>query len=176
MAFPGRSPVSRPPTRQQLDELDALMQRMLELPVEPGEESIRPEPSSEVESLPEYVSDAVPERVVPSAAQQDAATTVASGSGLSWQLIPPSIAAAPPPRDAEMVEPSQEGDEVIVVSWWLRPTFWLNRRFDRAAGCLGTIGRSLSSSSSRTALGWIGVLLLVAAAGWVALDALGWTW
>jgi hypothetical protein len=58
----------------------------------------------------------------------------------------------------------------------LRPLYWANRAFDRGTERLGAPGRWLRSRRGRAALGWAGVVLLAAAAGWQVLAWIGWGW
>lgn len=163
------------PTRQQLDELEALMQRMLELPVNhldedagsppvgtvlpasppwpdlpPPEEAVR-EPRF---NLPEPKPEPSAEQPVHHDAPPAAPTAI--------------LAAAPtvrrPPRHAT-------DDSAL-----LAPLLWLNRTFDRTVGRLGKPGRWLRSAAGRTLLGWIGLLCLAAALALGVFDALGWAW
>src|SRR5436305_2011466 len=117
-----RPATSAHPTRQQLDELDALLQRMLDLPVQPADELAAPRPTP-----------AVPAK---SAARDD-------GPPLEWYLWPFAVI-----------------DTLFGVLLYL---VWPVRGF-------------LRSPAGRSLLGGAGVLCLLAAAAWAALDWFGWTW
>jgi hypothetical protein len=183
MPIPGRSPVSHAPTRQQLDELDALMQRMLALPVDavdvPSDaapSNIAPSADEEQERV-DVLTTITPDAGTPSATQEESPEESVLAPGISWNLISP----LPAPRRGSGVPetaPSaiESSEELIVVGWWLRPLAWMNRGFDRWFQRLGPLGRWLSDTGGRSVLGWIGVLLLAAAVAWVVLDTLGWTW
>lgn len=151
-------------TRQQLDELDELLQRMLALPVSPAEDgpSLADE-SSAVLAWPEVPPLAPPTGVTvfPAEANAPAAATTtiedepavtpfaATGS--------PAVADEPPPG-------------------WLVPFVLANRAFDRGAGLFGPPGRWLSGRAGRNLLGGGGVLMLAASAALLLLDWFGWIW
>ncbi len=177
------------PTRRQLDDLDALLQRMLALPVEPAEE---PQPVG----LPD------PGPLFPDPLTPPAGNLILADPGLP-SLQPP---APPPPRAAlapesvplpllNPVPPTERRPPVLpppdrslspraalIASrppsppLLLRPVLWLNRLFDAAAFGLGAPGRWLRRPTGRTLLGLVGVLLLAAAAALALVDRIGWTW
>jgi hypothetical protein len=179
-----RSSGSSSPTRQQLDELDALLQRMLALPVAPGDEAdqaVEPPPPAAETSAP--VNGSLP------AAEEFTVRTLAL-----IRLDPPGTETPPHPdpaapedgADAAVTEPVPEpaaagepvpelpGRERRPLPGWLRPVVWANRAFDQVAGCLGAPGRWLRRPWGRTLLGLAGLLLLAAAVGWIVLDRMGW--
>jgi hypothetical protein len=155
------------PTRQQLDDLDALLQRMLALPVNPADEPLPPPAGNVVLSDP-----------------MRAATPVAHAPGSAVPLpllnpVPPAERRPPvlPPPD-RILSPRQAllASRPPAPPLILRPILWLNRRFDGFAFALGTVGRWLRRPTGRTLLGLLGLLLLAVAVALVLLDQIGWTW
>jgi hypothetical protein len=176
------------PTRQQLDELDALLQRMLALPVAPSAEAdqpVDPPPATET-SPPVLISspageefgvrtlalihlrsagpETPPQAIVPSPSRDETA------------LVPTVPAPAPEQPVAEEPVPVSPAPERRPLPWGLRPVVWVNRGFDFCAGCLGAPGRWLRRPWGRTLLGLVGLLLLAGAVGWIVLDWMGWPW
>jgi len=171
---PRLAPVDRL-TRQQLDELDALMQRMLALPVNPSEDfpdlPARPSPGETPAEQPSPLAEA------------------ARPEDETFKTVPPerTVASAPQPEPLGTQHPvpctpeptvatAAESVPALPVAWPLRPLVWLNRAYDWVTSWLGPIGRWLRGSSGRALVGWTGLLMLVAALAWVAWDTLGWTW
>jgi hypothetical protein len=175
-----------PPTRQQLDELEALMQRMLALPVNTPDG----EPHSRApEAMAKPATPALPAVVEPEAAAAVARAEIAR------LLLPPPPpedeplpAAAPSreaPEDSSVMEPLPRSDEHFrtttvrrsrQVGWWLRPLLWSNRTFDRCTVHLGKRGRWLRGPRGRAWLGWTGLFFLVTAVAWSVIDWMGWPW
>jgi hypothetical protein len=168
-----------PPTRQQLDDLDALLQRMLALPVNPSDEPPEPPPDPEPLSPPPgnvIIDDSPPTRpVVPP--PRFPAPAVALPLPL-LNPVPPAERRPPvlPPPDRP-VSPRQ----ALIASrpppepLLLRPVLGINRLFDAVALGLGAPGRWLRRPAGRTLLGLIGLALLAAAVAFVLLDQIGWT-
>lgn len=170
-----RPPSTSHPTRQQLDELDALMQRMLALPVnqQPDEaEAPASEPSADV-----AFADNSDSRLANS--WESVATTTA----VSLPERPVETPAPPPvPVHHPVVAPRlRKPLEVrprpprLLASWLLAPLVWTNRSFDRGAAYLGRPGRWFCSPTGRNVLGWLGIACMAAAAAWVIIE-LNWTW
>jgi hypothetical protein len=61
----------------------------------------------------------------------------------------------------------------LSVRWLVAPAWWCNHLFDRATRPLGSLGRWLRSVPGRSALGWVGVTLWVAAILWGLLKWIG---
>jgi hypothetical protein len=180
---------SRPPgpSRQQIDELDALLERMLALPVNATDE-----PAAVPAPAPVAVA-AAPALPLES---PPAEAPAAEHLPLAATLIPPVSPPLPPPsvNPPHLVVPMQSSTappaaaalprrltppnyrRVARVPLSLRPLVWLNRGFDRWTMRVGTPGRWLRHSSGRALLGWTGLLLLAAALGIVAFDWIGWPW
>jgi hypothetical protein len=163
------------PTRQQLDELEALMQRMLALPVNQLED----EPPAEIPLLVPGLEVRDPQEPEPMAA--DAASSPAES--VADEAAPP--AAQPPaepssrpiaatvPLPRLMTEPSRAERR---TPWGVMPIVWINRVFDSQTARLGRPGRWLRSRQGRALLGALGLLFLIAAIGWTILGLVGWTW
>ena len=173
---PPRSPTPLQTTRQQLDELDALLQRMLELPVNQleedpaGTEEIAVTPALDEEPIP-----ALPEPLPDASASyrfaelghppEDAMLLVSDGEP------PPRPVEVPAPPDStprtdpgprfvnyklltRISEPSESRParrtgESPPVSVWLLPLLWTNQLFDACLGLLGPPGRWLQLESAR---------------------------
>jgi hypothetical protein len=147
------------PTRQQLDDLDALLQRMLALPVNPADEPLPPPAGNVVLSDPMRPPTPVPLPLL--------------------NPVPPAERRPPllPPPD-RILSPRQAllASRPPAPPLLLRPILWINRRFDGFAFALGTVGRWLRRPTGRTLLGVLGLLLLAVAVALVLLDQIGWTW
>lgn len=151
------------PTRRQLDELDALLQRMLALPVDPLEEA-SPAPLSDSQEM--AVALAEPPAFAPPPVTSELGSGTRERSG-----VPRS--EPPLPSLEELVSPLPRRQRPAL---WLRPLVWGNRAFDRCAGSLGPPGRWVSGQTGRTVLGLLGLLCLAAATALVAMDWTGWIW
>jgi hypothetical protein len=174
------------PTRQQLDDLDALLQRMLALPVNPAAESAPPAAPAFPE-LPEppagnmILSDPMPSAPPPTAAAP-IPWSARPADPVPLPLLNPVPAAErrapvlPPPERAPSPRQGLIASRPPEPSLLLRPVLWLNRQFDGLAFNLGTPGRWLRRPAGRTLLGIAGLALLAAAVALVLLGRIGWTW
>lgn len=183
--------------RQQLDELDALLQRMLALPVN----SLDDEPAG----MAPILSEQLPEEPVRSSgyAPRDGAystrleaalaplapvPTAAGPSLLPAEPKPATVSVVfmPPIREPQRVERSAQvprATSSAVAPHPAPPTpllLWpfaaCTRLFEIGVSPLGPIGRGLSSRAGKNLLGGIGAVLLVVAVterlfGWIA-----WIW
>jgi hypothetical protein len=172
------------------DELDALLNRMLSLPVDASAEGEAPAAGLDLPAdvplitVAEVGLDPVPPPVAPPP------PVVFGGDG---KEIPPEPAAAGrpaprpsgpprlgpvrldrPPRPPAKAEesaglpgPSSAGRRLLEA---------VNRRFDDWAAGLGPPGRLLSGSVGRALLGLAGLGLLALAGALVLRDGFGWTW
>jgi hypothetical protein len=155
------------PTRQQLDDLDALLQRMLALPVNSAEEPAPPDPEPLAAPAGNVIlSD--PARPVPRPVPLPLLNPLPPAERRSPVLPPPDRPLSPRQALAASRPPAPP--------LLLRPVLWLNRRFDGFAFGLGSTGRWLRRPVGRTLLGLVGLLLLAAAVAVVLLDRFGWTW
>jgi hypothetical protein len=147
-------------TRRQLDELDALLQRMLALPVAPPEDEL---------AFPDDTPD-----TTLAIAEPPAPTPPPRAIGVAppapTLIEPPPTPSPPPPEEAPQL-PRPRGRV-----FWVRPLLWSNRLFDRCADSLGGPGRWLQSGRGRAVLGILGLLSLAAAVAVIALDWAGWIW
>ena len=169
-------------TRQMLDDLDALMERMLALPMEEAEAVAvapkRPALAATLTMLPPL------ETTAPSAFQGPHASF--AGMDLVEDVAPPS---APPSKGGEMDVPPpvvvRRLDTILApeeplpaprrtfILW--RPLLWINQGYDQATRLLGPLGSLLRSSPGRLVLGAAGLVLLGVAAAWLTRDWLTWT-
>lgn len=153
------------PTRQQLDELDALMQRMLALPVEEPAEPA----NVQRESAPVLVEEVAP-------ASLHALATVAPVLVKVNRMVPTEQDRVPPTESPRQPEPEETAADAEPPAAWLLPLVWANGFFDLLTYLLGSHGRWLRGPRGRAALAWLGLLLLLAAAAWAVLDWDGWNW
>jgi hypothetical protein len=193
-------------TRQMLDELDALMERMLALPVNEIEDT-RPEPAPappaptaapltakltllQVPAGEPPLDGAHPGTNPSHLPSLNALRTAPVHVAPPRTLLPPlpeAPAVAPAPLTDRVVPPTlqpsmdtllAEVPEPIdsLASWFIVPLLWSNRAFDRGTLFLGESGAWLRSTTGRAALGMTGLTLLAVACLWLARDWLGWTW
>jgi hypothetical protein len=207
MSPPAKPPASAPesslqPTRQLLDELDSLMQRMLALPVERvgGEPGEAPGPATaaatDEEERPVYRPPSLNE--MPAAAnyretewEEDAPSdrladrpqSLPSEQDASLPASPEVLAALHLPARQETsrrpiiptTQPAADVPEPLPAAW-LRALVRTNQVFDYGTTWLGGPGQWLRSDRGRALLGWVGLGLLAGAVAWLTLTGLGWTW
>jgi hypothetical protein len=189
--------------QQQLDELEALIQRMLAVPSVPSDE-----PTPEPESPNERPSDEVSavsvgeamETVVPPAFEplpeplhlpsQEATKVLVPTPNPIFPVPPegdiPAAAEQPPfpTMDREEAPPPEEPESPRTPGGRLPRArarrqgvlVRCNYAFDRWTFPLGRAGHWLRSPTGRDILGWSGVALLIVAVLWALLDWVGWTW
>jgi hypothetical protein len=177
-------------TKQMLDELDALMDRMLSLPVNELEEGPtvgekpavlaakltilespeaappkpRPEPAKLPLNPPHF-------RLTPS--PEETPTTrvaVPLPEPLTNEIEPPRLVPRLEPLLADVPEPAAS----LSLAWFYQPLAWLNQAFDRLALLVPGAGVWLRSPSGRMFLAATGFVLMAAALGWLLKDWLGW--
>jgi hypothetical protein len=186
-----RSEASTLPTRRQLDELDALLQRMLELPVNhTPEEGLAQDEQSVAENPPFTETSAwtsrweettatseldreplaPPPRESPTewhsrlTQSPDAATNVPDPSGTEF-----------PPLSSENVQPEQEiPDSEAWENIVNRPAI---DSTEEPSVDYAKVGRRRTQPPTfQVVLGWLGLLCLVASLALLAYDWFGWTW
>jgi hypothetical protein len=164
------------PTRQQLDDLEALMQRMLALPVN----QVDDEPASDVSNDPGSIAAEASPPVQPPASE--VRNDPVSEPESSWQ---PATAPATPQPATETVVLMVKTPAILgrVGHRWPRwfapavwPVVWINRTFDHWTTFLGRPGRWFRSRQGRALLGALGLLFMVVAVAWTILSLVGWTW
>ncbi len=205
MATP--SPASSLPTRQQLDEIDALLRRMLTLPPLPGEPTEPPPetsapaisyPAPSVREVPPPHDPRPGEPVVREWRAQWPATPAPQPSVVAWGSPaplgpPPALGPDPVPMAAPVAAahlpfavelaggpgfvPGQPPPSTAQPPAALPVQFLvlLNGTFNLLTYLLGPLGTWLRGSG-RTALGWCGILMIVAAAAWAAGEWAGYEW
>lgn len=184
MASPTPTPSGLPqPTRQQLDDLDALLQRMLALPVSPTEEEPPPEPPLPEPPPPPMMLEPPPGNMVlsdPILAPPPLPPEPPEPRPLPLLNPVPPHARRPPtlsrPEPAPLPPPVPGASRPPAVPLLLRPLVWCNRGYDRVALSLGGVGDWLRRPIGRALLGLTGLVLLAAAAALVVLDRMGWAW
>jgi hypothetical protein len=195
MSTSPRPSASLHPTRQQLDDLDDLMQRMLALPMddalpqeEPGDLKADSGPLL-VEDLlhhedvatardrsisPRPLQEAPPppaRRLAPAPVlwrEEGTRESRSSPSGFP-ALELPSLA----PAATLSAEPANGCDPCAKTSEGFVLLVWTNRAFDLLTMRLGPPGRWLRGARGRSSLGLLGLILLAAALAWGALDWMG---
>ena len=181
-------------TKQMLDELDALMERMLALPVNDPDDAPADRPAALAASLTLLDPPAVAPAPDPSPAPPmlKVPTEPAKAESpvvVAIQLAPPvRMPVERPAAITDRVLPStvmpqlrtllSEGPDRTPppAAWSLGPLLLLNHGFDAVVGGLGAPGRWLGTPGGRVALGAAGLLLWGLALGWLVADALGWPW
>jgi hypothetical protein len=193
MSTSGQQPTfSESPTRQQLDELNALMQRMLALPVVPSDEapddpeppaapSMPPAPHRAAIALPApYLPPALLAPRVPKGTPTGAGGVVAAlerpGAEMRGTrnlgpsgIRPPLVPRASPLSDSGVLRPK------VIMASWLRPLYWCTQVFDIGVAWTGPLGRRLGAPVGRSILAWTGLLLLAGVLARIAVDVMGWS-
>lgn len=151
-------------TRQQLDELDELLQRMLDLPVQ----STEGETTSTAGPLPSSVSvlDTEPELPPPYIPPLVKRSEPVPSLRSETPVAPPRLVARLPEKEGV-----SEEESAPILAAWFWPLVWINQGFEAGTRSLGKPARWLRRPSGRTLVGWLGLLLLMGA---VAL--LVWDW
>jgi hypothetical protein len=187
------------PTRQMLDELDALMERMLALPigdVEPAAPpdggppnarhtptlaaklTLLPAPSDEPPldaphsgTNPSHLPTVAIIRSATAGLPPSLETAAPTPEPLASHVVPPPMVPSADALRTEVPEPP-----ATLAGWLILPLLWGNRLFDLGTVLLGEPGSWLRSPGGRGVLGVAGLLLLAAACVWLMRDWLGWTW
>ncbi len=189
-------------TRQMLDELDALMERMLALPINEAEDIAPTKPAAAKPAAAPLTAkltllqvpaddpplDAAHAGTNPSHLPTlNAARTVDAPRPAPLPPLPPAPAVAPAPLSDRVVPPAADpsADALLAevpepddtfASWFIVPVLWGNRVFDQGTHYLGDAGAWLRTTLGRAVVGTAGLLLLGAAALWLMRDWLGWSW
>jgi hypothetical protein len=169
-------------TKQMLDELDALMEQMLSMPVH------------DVDELPRFPKDVVKQQAL------TATLTLLESPAPLGEPITPAPKQHPPlnaphtmpsalapltndaapvsllPQVEPMLAAMPESDADPTTLWCYWPLLWMNMIFDGSTTMLGEFGARLRTPASRSLLGVLGIASLVVAAGWFVRDWLGWNW
>jgi hypothetical protein len=182
------------PTRQQLDELDALIKRMLTLPVDQASEDLAP-PSRigpaagyprTVERGPaelprahheSFGADPASEASLPEGEQARATMVWSQATGRPerpvhgagsdvFSAIRLEVSSAHPPGSPRR----------LLATALLGPLVWSNAAFDGCTAWLGPAGGWLRCPRGQAVLGYTGLALLGAAAAWGIGAWIGWTW
>ena len=182
-----------PTTRQMLDDLDALMERMLSVPVadaeptvaapklsarltllEPARQPPAPMPARKPVEAPvmqETPSAPPPAIAAPVASAHYTRVPATELEPISNDVLPPSML----PRITQLL--SEIPDEAPSALGMIHaPLWWINVAFDGCTHLLGRPGAFLRDAGGRLIVGLLGVVLAILAAGWFAKDWWGWTW
>jgi hypothetical protein len=193
-------------TKQMLDELDALMEKMLTLPVSDVENaeafpppSMKGPPLSATLTLLEPSDSSPPPASKRPAHQKPKEEAGSEGTDTPWPFNPPHYSVPGNSADAPSPEPEPLTNEVVPPSvlpkleplmqeiaeapgpslgtqWLYLPLVWVNLGFDGVTRRLGGAGNWMRSEAGRMLLGLSGIALLAAAAVWFLKDWLGWNW
>jgi hypothetical protein len=188
------------PTRQQLDELEALMQRMLALPVNQLDAAQAPETAlstlAPIDMPPEW--DSGDSAVLSSEAARQAQAQVTERAPVGDGELPAESREPLKEYSDNAHQEAENADAPATKIIIARPTpgerpwtlpasarrasgpvqvlMWTKRAFDRCASRLGPPGRWLRGPHGRAWIGWSGIALLATAAAWAGLEWMGWTW
>ncbi len=193
---PPHSPISLHPVRQQLDELDGLLQRMLELPVEPADSADPSRPQSWEKEREGDVEASGNSALLESSGPEPGSSQSTSPLFSDFQFTlsdhgPETVAASLPASSPRLGQGWDGGRESAGqpqsslpqadeweerTSIWLWPLVALNRMADACLGRLGRPGRWWQGTWGRACLGLMGLLLLTGALLWGILDWMQWTW
>jgi hypothetical protein len=199
MASPesGLRSIADQPTRQQLDELDALMKRMLALPVTDSEGATKTPALArpyEPTAQPNHANEREPSQSGTSQPQagpqpqiDEQAPPGADDSAQVWQSIRKSdriqfVQSVPAPVPVPRLKkatgrPSTKDIQAAeATAYWLSPLVTIDRLFNRCVCLLGRFGSWLRQPYGKALLAGTGIVLLLAALGWVMLDWSAWTW
>jgi hypothetical protein len=203
MSTPVSSSSSLHPTRQQLDELDALMERMLELPVKPAAEEAKglgaEEPTLSALASESPFAEFSPHGIASYQTEEsDASVTNSEGAFQfrSSNSVQENGISSVPPRNGQSPfrfaestsvaanrgagskiaftrTPAGVADDGPPPSLWLWPVVGINQIYDAVMGGMGSPGR-IMRGTGRAWLGWVGLLMLAAALAWGVFDWLQW--
>jgi hypothetical protein len=172
MSTPGPQPDPAPDSAALFDELDALLQRMLALPVDPATREDRPLP----EDLPPLLT-------VAEAALDPLPPAALAPLGMPGTEHPPADERpAAPVREptAPSAVRGQPAPEPTVLPpvppAWRRLLVRVNDAFDDWAFARGAPTRWLTGRFGRALLGVAGLGLLALVGALVLRDRFGWTW
>jgi hypothetical protein len=159
---PGRVLMASPhPTRDQLDEMDLLMKRMMALPV------------SAADDCPSTIEQAT--GLVQIREWADSQPMREEESKLSHLIInlQSPIRESIPTLSAGRETRSVLGKEAIAVPTALLPLAWVNASWDWFFGWFGPAGRFFIGKRGRGLLAWTGLLLIVIGLAWMVALGLG---
>ena len=173
-------------TKQMLDELDALMDRMLSLPVSDADDEppLPEKPAVLSAKLTLLESPPAPSMVAPTPIQQMPQLLHTNPPVNPPHFTPPPV--QPTPLTNDVVPPSvmpqvetllkSDSDEPAPLGTQLGylPLWWINDRFDNAVNSFPVVSTLLRSQNGRGLLGFLGIVLSAAAFGWLLKDLLGW--
>jgi hypothetical protein len=158
------------PTRNQLDDLEQLMERMLALPVSPCEGW--PTAAAALDQAPGSMREFVQIRQwaapAPSNEPGPSASTLESSQPFAIQQ-----STATPKLIEQTTRILLSRLEQTPVPAAFGPVIWINDAFDWSIGWLGPAGRFLIGPRGRGLLAWTGLLLAVAALAWIIAEGLG---
>ena len=172
-ATPAPAPV---PTRRQLDELEVLLQRMLELPVRPEQETPLPP------NAPQGIQDRTHEIFHETPSEWDDATNEAAAierSPAQYSVDSPLILVDSPPE----FDSAWDGADVHAGDRYLPSGHEANSEIPEADQFPETGASNWPSEITqpepgiiRILLGWTGLLCLIISLAILFLDWYGWTW
>jgi hypothetical protein len=184
-------------TKQMLDELDALMAKMLSLPVnDPDEAPPFPQEVVKAPTLTPTLSATLtllepPARTAPTTENYLSEPEPSSHPAVNPPhiVLPPEVREAAPqpePLTNDVIPPSvmpdlkplleqiPESATARTTQWGYMPLLWINQGFDRSTTMLGGAGDWLRSQAGRMLLGVSGIAMMVIAVAWFLKDWLGW--
>ncbi len=187
---PPASPPQADDSAALLGELDALLDRMMALPVNPAAEEPLParreeKPPPDVPIIHVTEAAATPPPLRPSDDLYFQTTLPAHVEELAPPTRPPEpvalwnaepAAGIEPDLPAPAEPPAFTPPDRPEARRRLQPLLWFNRGFERLTSPLGSVGQGLRHPLGRALLGAAGLLMMLAAGAVVVADCLGWTW
>jgi hypothetical protein len=167
-------------TRQQLDELDSLLQRMLSLPLSPAEKPSLASPRNDAESLGQAPAMRLTAPPMPTIEPEPSPLPAPEPSTpiIERRVVAPYVQIrstplppAPRPDTAPTVpasEPAASAREPVPFLLW--PFVALNWLFDTFAGLFGPLGWILRSGFGKNLIGLTGIALLVYTGAYVGVQ------
>lgn len=171
-------------TRQMLDELDALMEKMLALPVTEDGGASQSKAAAHAPALTAKLTMLPPVSEAPKPAatghpvlnpphlEVPATVSAPQPAPLTNDVLPPSLMPQLEPMLAAVPDPVVPAVDSDGTSMFL----FVNQVFDVITMPLGGLGRWLRGSEGRLALGLLGMAALAGAIVWALHDLLGWNW
>lgn len=186
-------PQAKPSLRQQFDDLDELMQRMLALSVDPTEDK----EGKESKPAPLVFAPVQQRKHYPefdwSSAQSQSEAGAEPGAAkekTDEPRLPTFVPIDAPAGEVDSVAPSsgssaatihreawaEDASPGIEYSLWLMPFVLVNRVYEGCTCLFGPLGRPLRSGLAKNLLGICGLAGVVGSVAWIVWERADWNW